>query len=211
MEVTKEKVLESMNTYCTERKYGSETLTDGFKEKFSNFFVKRYEGKDVEEDDFTSDLHFNLDTAFSASLDVKNTKDADFLKKEDDYKKQIDELKKKLPNQKTPPTLELSDDVKKQLEELEKFKNDARKSERYNEVIALAKKNVREDLHKSFEKYATDFVVTLDETAEEQAKRLTDRFQEIFKDTIGEIKPLAPRQVQKQEDEFLASLPKIKI
>ena len=35
MEVTKETVLESMNTYCTERKYGSENLTDGFKEKFS--------------------------------------------------------------------------------------------------------------------------------------------------------------------------------
>ena len=60
MEVTKETVLESMNTYCTERKYGSETLTDGFKEKFSNFFVKKYEGKDVEEADMISDLHFLL-------------------------------------------------------------------------------------------------------------------------------------------------------
>ena len=52
--------------------------------------------------------------------------------------------------------------------------------------------------------YGADF-------SEEQAKKLFNRFQEIFKDSIGDIKPLAPKQTAKQEEEFLESLPKIKI
>jgi hypothetical protein len=102
MEVTKEAVLESMNTYCTERKYGSETLTDGFKEKFSNFFVKKYEGKDVEEADMISDLHFNLDTAFSASVDINASLKSAFETKENTYKTQIQELNDKLGKKPKP-------------------------------------------------------------------------------------------------------------
>ena len=103
------------------------------------------------------------------------------------------------------------EEVKNQLKELEDFKNNARKREKFNEVLELAKKGVREDLHRSFEKFASDFAVTLDETSEEQAKKLTTRFQDIFKDSIGDIKPLAPRQTQKRDEEFLSSLPKIKV
>jgi hypothetical protein len=77
--------------------------------------------------------------------------------------------------------------------------------------LALAKKGVREDLHKSFENYAADFVVNLDETDEEQAKKLTSRFQDIFKDSIGDIKPLAPKQTQKQEKELIESIKKVKV
>jgi uncharacterized alkaline shock family protein YloU len=85
MEVTKDSVLESINTYCTERKYGSENLTDGFKEKFSNFFVKKYEGKDVEEAEMVADLHFNLDTAFSASVDINSALKSSFETKKTEY------------------------------------------------------------------------------------------------------------------------------
>jgi TPP-dependent trihydroxycyclohexane-1,2-dione (THcHDO) dehydratase len=211
MEVTKEMVVESINTYCTERKYGSETLTDDFKEKFSNIFVKKYDKQDVEESDVIADLKFNLDTAFNASLGLKNVQDADFTKKEDDYKKQIEELKKQKPRQQQQQETELPEEVKNQLKELEDFKNNARKRDKFNEVLELAKKGVREDLHRSFEKFASDFAVTLDETSEEQAKKLTTRFQDIFKDSIGDIKPLAPRQTQKRDEEFLSSLPKIKV
>lgn len=211
MEVTKEMVVESINTYCTERKYGSETLTDDFKEKFSNIFVKKYDQQDVEESDVIADLKFNLDTAFNASLGLKNVQDADFTKREDDYKKQIEELKKQKPRQQQQQETELPEEVKNQLKELEDFKNNARKREKFNEVLELAKKGVREDLHRSFEKFASDFAVTLDETSEEQAKKLTTRFQDIFKDSIGDIKPLAPRQTQKRDEEFLSSLPKIKV
>ena len=133
MEVTKEQVLESMNTYCTERKYGSEALTDGFKEKFSNFIVKKYEGKDVEEADFTADLHFNLDTAFSASIDLKNALTSQFTTKENDYKNQITELNKKIANpqqQQQQQQLELPEDVKQQLAELQQFKTEQSKQEK---------------------------------------------------------------------------------
>lgn len=211
MEVTKEMVVESINTYCTERKYGSETLTDGFKEKFSNSFVKKYEGQDVEEQSVLTDLHFYLDTAFNASLDINKELTSQFTTKENDYKSQIAELKKQKPRQQQQQETELPEEVKNQLKELEDFKNNARKRDKFNEVLELAKKGVREDLHRSFEKFASDFAVTLDETSEEQAKKLTTRFQDIFKDSIGDIKPLAPRQTQKRDEEFLSSLPKIKV
>lgn len=211
MEVTKEMVVESINTYCTERKYGSETLTDGFKEKFSNSFVKKYEGQDVEEQSVLTDLHFYLDTAFNASLDINKELTSQFTTKENDYKSQIAELKKQKPRQQQQQETELPEEVKNQLKELEDFKNNARKRDKFNEVLELAKKGVRDDLHRSFEKFASDFVVNLDETSEEQAKKLTTRFQDIFKDSIGDIKPLAPRQTLKRDEEFLSSLPKIKV
>lgn len=212
MEVTKETVLESMNTYCAERKYGSETLTDGFKEKFSNFFVKKYEGKDVEEADMISDLHFNLDTAFSASVDINASLKSAFETKENTYKTQIQELNEKLGKKpKTEKVVEIPQELQDKLDKLEKFENEQRKQDKYKAVLALAKKSVREDLHKSFEKYASDFAVNLEETDEEQAKKLTSRFQDIFKDSIGDIKPLAPKQTQKQEQEFIESIPKVKV
>ena len=212
MEVTKETVLESMNTYCAERKYGSETLTDGFKEKFSNFFVKKYEGKDVEEADMISDLHFNLDTAFSASVDINASLKSAFETKENTYKTQIQELNEKLGKKpKTEKVVEIPQELQDKLDKLEKFENEQRKQDKYKAVLALAKKSVRDDLHKSFEKYAADFAVNLDETDEEQAKKLTSRFQDIFKDSIGDIKPLAPKQTQKQEQEIIESIPKVKV
>jgi hypothetical protein len=212
MEVTKEKVLESMNTYCTERKYGSETLTDGFKEKFSNFFVKKYESKDVEEEDMIADLHFNLDTAFNASVDINAALKSEYETKENTYKTQIEELNKKLEKKLKPEkVVEIPKELQDKLEKLERFEDEQRKQEKYKSVLELAKKGVREDLHKSFEKYAADFAVNLDETDDEQAKKLTARFQDIFKDSLGDIKPLAPKQTQKQEKEFIESLPKIKV
>lgn len=214
MEVTKEQVLESMNTYCTERKYGSEALTDGFKEKFSNFIVKKYEGKDVEEADFTADLHFNLDTAFSASIDLKNTLTSQFATKENDYKNQITELNKKITTpqpQPQPQQFELPEEVKNQLAELEKFKTEQSKQEKRKTIMELAKKNVRQDLHSSFVNYASDFEVQLDKDDKEQADALVAKYQKVMQPTYGDIKPLAPRQVQKRDEEILDSIKEVKV
>lgn len=214
MEVTKEQVLESMNTYCTERKYGSEALTDGFKEKFSNFIVKKYEGKDVEEADFTADLHFNLDTAFSASIDLKNTLTSQFTTKENDYKNQITELNKKIANpqqQQQQQQLELPEDVKQQLAELQQFKTEQSKQEKRKTIMELAKKNVRQDLHSSFVNYAADFEVQLDKDDKEQADALVAKYQKVMQPTYGDIKPLAPRQVQKRDEEILESIKEVKV
>jgi len=207
--MTKEEVLQRANDYCNERSYDESTLTAEFKDKFADFFAKRNPEGDINDEAILSDLKFNIDTARSAALRGISFANKAFETKENDYKKQIAELTK--PKEEQPTQTELPEDVKKQLQELEKFKDDAKKREKYKEVVDLAKKSVREDLHKSFEIYAADFAVNLDETTEEQAKRLSNRFQDIFRDSIGEIKPLAPRQTRKQDEEFIGSLPKIKI
>ena len=210
MEVTKETVLESMNTYCTERKYGSENLTDGFKEKFSNFFVKKYEGKDVEQEEMIADLHFNLDTAFSASVDINAALKNSFETKETDYKNQIAELNKKL-GKKEPPKVEVPKEIQDQLDELKKYKNQEIKKTKFASIMDIAKKGIRQDLHKSFETFATGTNVDLEKTDKEQADALVSRFQEIFKDSIGDIKPLAPQQVRKNDEAVLSGLKRVKV
>ena len=210
MEVTKETVLESMNTYCTERKYGSENLTDGFKEKFSNFFVKKYEGKDVEEAEMIADLHFNLDTAFSASVDINSALKSSFETKKTEYENQIAELNKKL-GKKEQPKFEVPKELQDQLDELKKYKNEEVKKTKFASIMEIAKKGIRQDLHKSFETFANGANVDLEKTDKEQAEALVSRFQEIFKDSIGDIKPLAPQQVRKNDEAVLSGLKKVKV
>ena len=208
--MTKEEVLQRANTYCSERSYDAETLTDDFKDKFAEFFAKRHESQGIDDEGIMDEIKFNLDTAKSAAAKGITLKQRSFSSKESELQNQIEELKKKIPNVQQQQ-FELPEDVKNQLKELENFKNEQKRNEKRNEVLELAKKGVRQDLHGSFENYAKDFAVTLEETSEEQAKRLTSRFQEIFKDSLGDIKPLAPRQTQKNEDEFLDSLPKVTV
>lgn len=212
MEVTKEQVLESMNTYCTERKYGSESLTDGFKEKFSNFIVKKYEGKDVEEEDFKADLHFNLDTAFNASVDLKTSLTAQFATKENEYKNQITELNKKIVTPQQPQQkFELPEDVKNQLAELEKFKTEQSKQSKRKEILEMAKANIQPSLHDSFENFIADSEVLLDKDSKEQADALVAKYQKVMQPTYGSIKPLAPRQVQKRDEEILGGIKEVKV
>lgn len=210
MEITKETVLESMNTYCTERKYGSENLTDGFKEKFSNFFVKKYEGKDVEQEEMIADLHFNLDTAFSASVDINAALKNSFESKKTEYENQIAELNKKLGKKETPK-YEVPKELQDQLDELKKYKNEEVKKTKFASIMDIAKKGIRQDLHKSFETFATGTNVDLEKTDKEQADALVSRFQEIFKDSIGDIKPLAPQQVRKNDEAVLSGLKRVKV
>lgn len=211
--MTKDEVLQKANEFCNEKGYTSETLTDEFKDMFSDFFAKKNQDASIDDEKMIEDLKFNLKTAFSASSRGITSRQKSFDEKENEYKRQIEELENQFKKKKVekPSEIELPDDVKRQLTELEAFKNQQKKNEKFREVLELAKKNVRNDLHKSLENYANDFAITLDETSEEQAKKLTIRFQEIFKDSIGDIKPLAPKQTQKRDDEFLSSIPKVKI
>lgn len=212
--MTKEEVLQRANDYCNERSYDASTLTDDFKDKFADFFVKKNPDGDINDENVLADLKFNLDTAKSAASKGRATLQVEFTTKENGLKNQIAELERKINGQQPKPqqqTLELPEEVKTQLQELEKFKNEEAKKSKFAEIVELAKKGIRQDLHGSFDTYAKDYEAKLDATSEEQAKRLTDRFQAIFKDSIGDIKPLAPKQTQKQDEEFLNSLPKIKV
>lgn len=211
--MTKEETLQKVNEYCNEKSYTTATLTDEFKDKFSDFFSKKYAGADADDAAANEDLRFNLNTAFSAASKGITAKQKAFEERESDYKRQIEELNRVREEARTKDgqTVELSAELRAKLEKLEAFEVEARKEQKFKDVLELAKKEVRADLHKSLENYATDFVVTLDEPSEEQAKKLTSRFQTIFRDTIGDTKPLSPKSTRKQEEEFLAALPKIKV
>ena len=210
MEVTKEMVTESISNYCAERKYGTETLTDGFKERFSNSFVKKYEGQDVEEQSVLTDLHFYLDTAFNASLDINKELTSQFTTKETDYKNQIAELNKKL-GKKEPPKFEVPKELQDQLDELKKYKNEEVKKTKFASIVDIAKKKVRSDLHNSFEKYAKTYSVSLDKDDVEQADDIVKSFQEIFKDSIGDIRPFTPKQIQQQDDDIISAVKKVEL
>ena len=209
--MTKEEVLQKVNDYCNEKSYTEETLTSEFKDKFSEFFAKKYsEETAIDAEGILEDIKFNINTAFSATSKGLTSKQKAFETKENEYKNTIAELNKKIgkPQEKI---VELPDGVKQQLAELEKFKDAKSKKDKFDEIVKLAKKGIRPDLYASFEKYAQEYDVTLDSTSEEQAKKLTARFQEIFKDSIGDIKPLAPKVSQKRDEEFVASIPKVQV
>ena len=209
--MTKEEVLQKVNDYCNEKSYTEETLTSEFKDKFSEFFAKKYsEETAIDAEGILEDIKFNINTAFSATSKGLTSKQKAFETKENEYKNTIAELNKKIgkPQEKI---VELPDDVKQQLAELEKFKDAKSKKDKFDEIVKLAKHGIRPDLYASFEKYAQEYDVTLDSTSEEQAKKLTARFQEIFKDSIGDIKPLAPKVSQKRDEEFVASIPKVQV
>lgn len=208
--MTKEEVLQKVNDYCNEKSYTNETLTDDFKDKFSDFFSKKNEQKGIDDDGVIDDLKFSLNTAFSAASKILTSKNSAWNTKENEYKKKIEELSKKV-NPIEDKKLELPDDVKEQLKRLTQYEEDSRKREKFEEILGIAKKSIREDLHKSFANYAKDFAVNTNEDSNEQAKKLVSRFQEIFKDSIGDIKPLAPKITIKQETEFIENLPKIKL
>ena len=77
--------------------------------------------------------------------------------------------------------------------------------------MELAKKGIRQDLHKSFEAFANGTEVDLAKADKDQADALVKRFQEIFKDTIGDIKPLAPQQTKQRDADVMSSLKRIKV
>lgn len=208
--MTKEDVLQKANDYCTEKAY-TETLTDEFKDKFSDFFSKKYQDTDAEDETMIADLKFNLDTAFSATSKGITSKQKAFEDKENEYKNQIAELTKKLGKKPQEKHIELPKELQDQLEELKVFKNKEAKKEKFANIVELAKASVRQDLHKSLENYAKDFDVALDKEDADQAKVLVSRFQEIFKDTIGDTKPLAPQTAEAFENEILVSVKKVEL
>lgn len=209
--MTKEEVLQKVNEYCNEKSYTTSTLTDGFKDKFAGHFQKLYPETDASDETAIAMLKFSINTAFSSASAIITEKTKLFETKESELQQQIEELKKKAKTEDVVETPAIPQEVQDQLKELQKFKNEQSRQEKFKNIIKLAKQNIRQDLHKSLENYASDFQVELEVSDDEQAKKLTSRFQEIFRDSIGDIKPFAPKQTQKQDEEFIESLPKIKV
>lgn len=208
--MTKEEVLQRANEYCNERSYDESTLTTEFKDKFADFFSKKYPDTAMDDESALADMKFNLDTAKSASAKGRTSLQSDWESKENDYKTQIAELNKKLGKKETPK-FEVPKELQDQLDELKKYKNEEVKKTKFASIMDIAKKGIRQDLHKSFETFATGTNVDLEKADKEQADALVSRFQEIFKDSIGDIKPLAPQQVRKNDEAVLSGLKKVKV
>lgn len=208
--MTKEEVLQRANEYCNERSYDESTLTTEFKDKFADFFAKKYPDTAIDDESALADLKFNLDTAKSASAKGRTSLQADWESKENGYKTQIAELNKKLGRKETPK-FEVPKELQDQLDELKKYKNEEVKKTKFASIMELAKKGIRQDLHKSFEAFATGTNVDLEKADKEQADALVSRFQEIFKDSIGDIKPLAPQQIRKNDEAVLSGLKRVKV
>ena len=211
--MTKEEVLQKVNDYCTEKQYTAATLTDSFKDKFADHFQKANAEGDINDESMIANLKFALNTAFSSASELATVKTTEFTTKENGYKSQIEELKKKIPNNQPPKQqqLEIPQEIKDQLEELKQYKNERSKQEKYANILTLAKQDIRDDLHSSFEKYAKDYDVKLDKEDKEQADALVARFKDIFKDTLGDIRPQKPVTTQKQVEDVIGSIPKIKV
>jgi hypothetical protein len=210
--MTKEEVLKKVETYCNEKSYTNETLTDGFKDKFADHFLKLNPDGDINDEAIVGNLEFALNTAFSGASEILTVKNNLFTSKETEYKNQIAELTKKLGKQtplKDPPAI--PKEVQDKLDEWEQFKTRETKREKSKSILQLAKKSIREDLHSSFDAFAEDFDASLEKEDKEQAEKLVSRFQLIFKETLGDIKPLAPRQTAQVEKEMLESVPKIEL
>ena len=209
--MTKEECLQRVNEYCNERSYDDSTLTTDFKDKFADFFSKKYPDTAVDDETALADLKFNLDTAKSASSRGRASLQQGFESKESDYRNQIEELNKKLGKKTTVTKVEtvIPKEIQEQLDELKRFKNDEAKKTKFKDIMDIAKKGIRESLHKSFETFAMNIGVSLDKDAAEQAKEMVASFQNIFMDTVGDIKPLAPKQKMHMEDEMIKSVKKV--
>lgn len=208
--MTKEEALQKVNDYCNEKSYTNATLTDGFKEKFAEHFAKRYPDTAADDETAIADMKFAINSAFSGASAIITDKTKEFETKENGYKSQIEELNKKITPTK-PKEVQIPKELQDQLNELKKFKDEQFKQEKLKNILKLAKAGVRQDLQASFDKFAKEYEVKLDKEDKEQADALVAKFQDIFKDTIGDIKPLAPKQTQKRDEEYLASIPKVKI
>lgn len=210
--MTKEEVLQKVNDYCTEKQYTVATLTDSFKDKFADHFQKANPDGDINEEVNLANLKFALNTAFSSASELATVKVNEFTAKENDYKNQIAELQKKQTKQtRTEDVIKLPKEVEEQLAELQRFKDAQVKQEKLTDILKKAKTNIRQDLHNSFDKFAEEYAVKDNEDVDAQANSLVKRFQEIFKDSIGDIKPRTPIQTQKQDADFLSSLPVINV
>lgn len=208
--MTKEEALQKVNDYCNEKSYTNATLTDGFKDKFAEHFAKRYPDISADDETAIADMKFAINSAFSGASAIITDKTKEFETKVNDYKSQIEELNKKITPTK-PKEVQIPKELQEQLNELKKFKDEQFKQEKLKNILKLAKAGVRQDLQASFDKFAKEYEVKLDKEDKEQADALVAKFQDIFKDTIGDIKPLAPKQTQKRDEEYLASIPKVKI
>ena len=188
--MNKEEVLQKVGEICETHKYN---LEDTFRDKFSEKFVESYNGVELDADSADKILGITLQTAYAAkSQSLANAQKA-YEAKEAELKTEIEKLKAKggMPpiKEKDGEGFKLPEEIQKQLDDLKEWKTSQNKNTKMEEVIQIAKKSIREDLHPSFVKYFSKQGIDINLSSDELAKKAISDFSDIFTDTIGDIKP----------------------
>jgi len=215
---TEKDILQKVNDYCTEKQY---TLDDSFRQKFAEKFNATNADANLEDSKTVDSIKFNIDTAFAA-ISKSMEKQAEVWKgKENEFLKQIDELKKngakneppkKQPNpEEKKKEVELPEDVKKQIEDLRKFQAEQQKQEKLAKVLDIAQKTVRADLHPDLKALLSMMQIDYSKSDEDLAKTLSDNFSVLYKNKIGDTRPIAAEDNRKKYADLLKGLPKVKI
>lgn len=210
---TQEEILQKVNEHCTEKQY---TLNDDFRSKFSEKFAKINAEADINDENVLNSIKFNIDTAFSAASKELKVKDEAWKAKESEFLKQIEELKKSQKVDNNKPDKEekefkLPDDLKNELEEIKQFKEEKQKQEKRANVLKIAQKNVREDLHGNLEEVLSIMQLDYSKTDEELAKQLDTNFTKIYKGKIGDVRPQSSQVSFKKYDELIKNVPKANV
>ena len=205
-------VLQKVDDYCTEKQY---TLDDSFRSQFSEKFVGANADADVNDENVLKSIKFNLDTAFSATSKGIKSKEETWKQKEADYLKQIEEAKKSSKGDVKPPKVkgesELPEEVMKKLEELDKFKSASEKQEKRAEILAAARRSVREDLHDELSDILDMMTIDYTKDSKALADELSAKVTKIFKNKIGDVRPKSAESKSKRMEDIIGSVGTVKI
>ena len=205
-------VLQKVDDYCTEKQY---TLDDSFRSQFSEKFVGANADADVNDENVLKSIKFNLDTAFSATSKGIKSHEETWKQKEADYLRQIEEAKKSSKGEVKPPKVkgesELPEEVMKKLEELDKFKSASEKQEKRAEILAAAKRSVREDLHDELSDILDMTTIDYTKDSKALADELSAKVTKIFKNKIGDVRPKSAESKSKLEEDLIKAVGTVKI
>jgi len=208
---TQAEVLQKVSDYCTEKQY---TLNDDFRSKFSEKFAGAYADADVNDEKTLDHIKFNLDTAFSAASKEIKLKDEVWKTEKADYLKQIEALGKAHEGKKEKPEKvesTIPEEIKKELEELKRYQAEGQKREKRANVLKLAQKNVREDLHGNLEDVFNIMEIDYSKDESELAKELNANFTKIYKGKIGDVRPQLSQNTKRSYEDILKNLPKVNV
>lgn len=210
---TQVEVLQKVGEYCTEKQY---TLDDDFRSKFSEKFAAANADADVNDENVLNSIKFNIDTAFSAVSKGLKVNDEAWKAKEAEYLKQIETFKKSQKVNKEGPQqkeveFKIPDDLKNDLELLKQYKAEKQQQEKRANVLKLAKKNVREDLHGDLEGVLDIMQIDYSKEDVELAKQLNDNFTTLYKGKIGDIRPASSNSSKVKDEDWLNGVKKVEI
>lgn len=210
----KEEILEKVNQLCEEHKFD---FNETFKDKFAETFAGKFAETAIEDETLSTAIELSIIESGHARKNAFSESTKQWEAKEAEYQAKLKELEgeggSKKPSKKETKKeeFELPEEYKAKLDAFNKWKQEQEEETQRSKIYEAAKKNVREDLHDSLKKYMGKQSISLTASVEDEAKRIVSDYQDVFKDTIGETKPLASGGKAMKPEDYFKDLPKIKI